>query len=110
MQLPILDFSTMAENLLDIFLEAWVKRHHTNWVNLHVSDVGAAGVLPGRLPWQDQVRVIHTQDRCENQEEEQNDDENHVDRLHVVPLPSYNITCDVWIVKDGLSVTVECQI
>ena len=50
MQLPLLHFSAMAENLFDVIGQAKVKGHDAGWIDLHIGDIAAASVLPRRLP------------------------------------------------------------
>ena len=110
MQLPLLHFSTMAENLFDVIGQAKVKGHDAGWIDLHIGDIAAASVLPRRLPWQDQVSVIYTKDCRENEEKKEEHDEDHVDSLNVVPLPPYRIHSDVRVVNHSLRVAIKGKI
>ena len=110
MQLPLLHFSAMAENLFDVIGQAKVKGHDAGWIDLHIGDIAAASVLPRRLPRQDQVSMIYTKDGRENEEKKEEHDEDHVDSLHVVPLPPYRIHSDIRVVNHGLRVTIKGKI
>ena len=92
----------MEEHLLNITPQAVVEWHDSVRVRSHVGDVGSAGVLPRRLPRQDQVGVVAAQDAREDEEQDQNDDEDHKHRLHVVPLPTLDVILRVWVVYHSL--------
>ena len=54
--------------------------------------------------------MIHSKDCCEDEEEELEHDEHHVDGLDVVPLPSNNVNCDIWVIDDGLGMAIEGEV
>lgn len=64
-------------------------------------------MLPSCLAWEDQVGMVHSKDRCEDQEEEEKDDEDHVDGLHVVTLPPNCINSHVRIIQYRLCVAIK---
>ena len=97
----------MTEDLLEILFEARVEWHDSSRVNFHVRDIATACVFPSCLSREDQVRVINSQDCCEDGKEEQDHNEHHVDCLDVIPLPPNNINCHIRVVKDSLSMTIE---
>ena len=54
--------------------------------------------------------MIYTKDGRENEEKKEEHDEDHVDSLHVVPLPPYRIHSDIRVVNHGLGVAIKGKI
>ena len=54
--------------------------------------------------------MIYTKDSREDEEKKEEHDEDHVDSLHVVPLPPYRIHSDVRVVNHGLRVAIKGKI
>ena len=90
-QLPVLDHATMTEHLFEVAFEACVEGHHSVGIHLHVGNIASTSMLPSRLPRENQVHMIPAQDRCEYQEEEEKDDEDHEYCLDMVPLAPLDV-------------------
>ena len=54
--------------------------------------------------------MIDAKNGRENEEKKEEHDEDHVDSLHVVPLPPYRIYSNVRVVNHGLRVTIKGKI
>jgi hypothetical protein len=74
----------MAESHDCIIPDASIEGHYSNFVRSQVSDCHSATMLPGSLTRNDKIKVISTEDRSKNSEQEIQHKEKQPYCLHMI--------------------------